>query len=421
MRFPLLLVGSFTLLACSETGLSLQGEQHDPRPNPGNALLELSPSTLSFDDLAPFCTVSDQITARSVGDTSVTITAIDLPSPFQLGSVQLPVTLSPDEELALPITWVPEVDASADLVVHSNADDGRTSAAIVGTVRALDQRFEVFTAPHIPLAEVYIAGSRDIYEWDPGTNTTTFIGRSTQNLFDLAIDYDGNLLGCTSGNQLLRIDPDTGDVSNFLTLSVSGGNALTVLPDNRIILASGTRVYEIDRATGHATTMLTSSIGSSSGDIVAIGDDLYWSVTSGDRIVRIDTRTTPWTEELVGNTGRSGLWGLASPADDLWAFSSGREAHRISTTTGAVLETLTTGVSAYGATHNPFFMVEDRPARFTLGGDPVASSIVVYVDGDLHHDWTYDDADNAILFEPGALEGGETVEVRYGQQGSCGE
>ncbi len=389
--------------------VSLAGGSEQP-------LLELDPPVYDFGPQVPGCEVVGVVTARSVGTAPVTVDLAEAGGAFILDPAGLPVTLEPGAELPLVITYEPEAgEASATLTVLSDSVTGTATAELVGVGVPPAPVLDLFETFPIATEPVYIHDPYDVYAWDPATNTTTFIASSPVYLVDIAIDYDGYLLGLGSNGDILRIDPATALSTTWLSSGTIGANALTVLPDNRIVSAGGGTVWEVDRKTGAATT-LTTYAGTSSGDITEVAGALYWTV-SGDDLVVIDPST--WVATRVGPTGQVGLWGLAWPDGELWAFSSAGNAHELDPATGAVLDTVATGVCAYGAAHNPRYGMPEE-YWFELSQEPIEETLVVLVDGTAAGGWLYLPADNTVWFPEGALAGGETVEVSYEIPPECG-
>ena len=110
------------------------------------------------------------------------------------------------------------------------------------------------------------------------------------DIYDIAIDTNGVLLGAGSSGTIYTINVGTGKCTAVGTNAI-GANAMTVTIDNQIVVAGGGDVQILDRTTYAVTqTLVSDSSYTSSGDIVALPDGfLYWSVTGSgnDGLVKI--------------------------------------------------------------------------------------------------------------------------------------
>lgn len=378
--------------------------------------LELDPVLYDFGPQVPGCEVHGLVTARSVGSAPVTLESVAIGGDFGLEPSDLPRTLEPGEEHPIEFVYLPQVGESvSSLSAFSDAANGTRTAEVVGLGVPPDPVVDLFETFILAKEPVYLHDSYDYYSYDPDVGTVDFIGTSPVPLYDCAIDKDGYLIGLGS-YELTRVDPTTGLSTSWLPISISG-NALTVLPDNRIIAAAGSTVYEIDRKTGATVPVYTSASGTSSGDLSAFGGMIYWTVSGGDRLIEIDPAS--WTGTDIGSTGVGGLWGLAGPDDELWGFGSDGSAYLLDPATAAVLDTVPIGVSAYGAAHNPRYG-EPEEYSFELSQTPIEESLAVWIDGVPSEDWLYLVDDNAVFFPEGRIEGGEEVEVHYEVLPECG-
>jgi hypothetical protein len=205
-------------------------------------------------------------------------------------------------------------------------------------------------------APLYVNSNTTLYTFEPATHTVTFVSNFSGNLddiWDIAIDTNGVLLGSGSTGTLYTINVGTGACMS-VGFNGIGANAMTVTIDNQIVVAGGGDVEVLDRATyGVSQTLVSGSSYTSSGDIVALPDGyLYWSVTGSghDRLVKIDRMTG--ATSVVGTLPDSAVWGLAYAANMLFGFSNDGKYLVIDSTNG----TGTTGSTPdlwYGATSNP--------------------------------------------------------------------
>jgi hypothetical protein len=203
--------------------------------------------------------------------------------------------------------------------------------------------------------QVYVNDSKKLYKWDPVSNVLTALGTfSTANggMTDVAIDSNGTMLGCDMDKHLYVINPLTAETSRLATMA-NDANGLTFLPDGRLV-ASGTGVWSIDRATGAVLeTLVPPGRYETSGDIIGLPDGkLYWVVRGGgtDRLVRIDPANGQTT--VVGGLSLANLYGIGFADGALYGFGS-NSVISVDPATATTSQTRTLRGVWWGATTNP--------------------------------------------------------------------
>ncbi len=242
----------------------------------------------------------------------------------------------------------------------------------------------------------YANDSASLFGWNPTQNQLTALGKfwvlgsgggsgiGDDGMADIAIapavagSQGGELYG-VSFHDLYRIDATSARCERLSSRSADEFfNALTFLPDGRLVAAGGTGVWELDKATGAVKSTLVAQGGQyqSSGDIIALPDGhLYWTVhgaSSGapDRLVRIrtgDGGPTPAIEVVVDDVGAADTaYGLAYeddfPFGRLFVFSTDKSVRRYDAYSWTLEATTSLGGNAacasggcvfWGATTNP--------------------------------------------------------------------
>jgi hypothetical protein len=196
----------------------------------------------------------------------------------------------------------------------------------------------------------YANDSASLFGWSPVQNQLSTVGKfwvlgsgygsgiGDDGMADIAISpaaagaQGGELYG-VSFHDLYRIDATTARCERLSTRSSDEFfNALTFLPDGRLIVAGGSGVWELDKTSGAIKATLVAPGGQyqSSGDIIALPDgNLYWTVRGAsrgapDRLVRILTAggaSTPAIEVVLEDVGTDdSAYGLAYEDD----FFTGR-------------------------------------------------------------------------------------------------
>ncbi len=376
---------------------------------------------LDFGTLYVSCDALEQPRLYNQSTCEVTLENLALDyGDFDLDIFVLPRTIAPGGCTWVDLTFAPEEESFyADTLTASFAHGQVLSLPLAGEGIFLTQS-ESFDVVEPADEAIYLHSSSSLSVYDYGTGTLSSIGAMGTSLYDIAIDEWGQVWGI-GGSTLYQVDSATGVASAYMTLS-GGGNGLAVLADGTLIITNGSELSEVDWSTGTLTTLATLSSGFSSGDIVEWDGSLYWTVSgaggSGDALFEYDTSSGTLTN--LGDTGVSGLWGIAAPDGDILAFSSGGTMYELDSSTGAVLGSSAIGGNWYGAAHNPNYG-EDPSYIFHLVDSPLSGDhIEVLVNGTVSADWTYDAAENALLFEDGTvLSGGDVITVTYAVPSEC--
>ena len=185
------------------------------------------------------------------------------------------------------------------------------------------------------IAEVFGHSGNTLYRLDPGTLEVETVGPfsgCTASIIDIALDADSNMYGTAFGS-LWAIDRTTGactlitDEGSFTT-SLSFVPAGTVDPEVEALVGFDEDQYvRIDPQTGAITNLGTLSDGlESSGDMVAVIDgDAYLTVfgpgcDATDCIVRIDPSTGTVLQNY-GSVGYDQVFGLAFWGGKAYGFA----------------------------------------------------------------------------------------------------
>ena len=189
------------------------------------------------------------------------------------------------------------------------------------------------------IAEVYGHSPDTLYRLDPDTKAVTTVGdfQGCSGVIDIALDKDSKLLGASFGG-LYAIDKGNahctlianGSYPNSLSFVPAG----TVDPDKEALVGYlGSTYVRIDPQTGSVSNIGALSGGyASSGDIVSVkGGKSYLTVNGngcGDCIVEVN----PSTGDLVKNWGPVGhgaVYGLAFWAGKAYGFDDAGEIFEI--------------------------------------------------------------------------------------------
>lgn len=387
----------------------------------GSDPVSLEISELDFGTLYVSCDALEQPRLYNQSTCEVTLETLTLDyGDFDLDIFILPRTIAPGGFTWVDLSFAPEDESVyADTLSAGFAHGQVLTLPLAGEGIFLTES-ESFDVVEPAQEAIYLHSSSSLSVYDYTTGTLSSIGSMGTSLYDIAIDEWGQVWGI-GGSTLYQVDSATGVATAYMTLS-GGGNGMAVLADGTLIITNGSDLSEVDWSTGTLTTLATLSSGYSSGDIVEWDGSLYWTVSgaggSGDSLIEYDTSAGTLTN--LGDTGVSGLWGIAAPDGDILAFSSSGTMYELDISTGAVLGSSAIGGNWYGAAHNPNYG-EDPSYIFHLVDSPLSGDhIEVLVNGTLSSDWSYDAAENAILFEDGTvLSGGDVITVTYAVPSEC--
>ncbi len=243
----------------------------------------------------------------------------------------------------------PPTDDSAPVVVDtSSGDTSPDSAQDTGEVVVPD-------TGTVATESVYLNTSDTLFSYDPGTNTSTPIGRFTlggstfSGMTDIAIDLSGHMYGGTS-SALYVINPTTAECT-FVANLADSMTGLTFVSDGRLV-GAGARVSFVDTSSGALTSLVPSGRYSTSGDIIGLPDGmLYWTVTGGDDLVKVDPNSGATTR--IGSIGTTGLYGLGYADGVLMGFASSGRRVDIDETTARSSNSQSVSGAWWGATTNP--------------------------------------------------------------------
>jgi hypothetical protein len=152
------------------------------------------------------------------------------------------------------------------------------------------------------------------------------------------------------------------------TVSGSGDNSLTFLPDGTLLAAdSNGDVQIINPSTGATTAVGNYGSGLvSAGDLVAVRSGIMYGTSSttaggGDAsadniLIRVDTTTGVAT--AVGPIGFADVWGLAYSNARVIGFTTAGQIVKIDPQTGAGTLLATPGIMFWGAGQSP--LVDDN-------------------------------------------------------------
>jgi hypothetical protein len=190
-------------------------------------------------------------------------------------------------------------------------------------------------APVEEVAEVFGHSASELYRLDPDTKAVTLVGpfNGCSSVIDIALDKDSNLIGTTFG-AIYNIDKTTAACTEIAT----GGfpNSLSFIPAGTLdpnvealVGYNGDQYVRIDPISGDITQIGSLNGGglSSSGDIVSVKDGgTYLTVVGGGCTTDCLLEVNPATGAMIKNWGPVGYnatYGIAFWAGSVYGFSEG--------------------------------------------------------------------------------------------------
>lgn len=201
-------------------------------------------------------------------------------------------------------------------------------------------------------AALIIDSSGDIWDLNIDTNTSTFIGRSGETIYDIALNPTSGLLYGVSLHSLYSIDKSNGEVS-IISSHLSGSvNGLAFNGAGRLYGSSSRGdLFTLDHTTGIASLVGHTGFNSSGDLAFDTNDNLFMSADVGvnrsDLLISVNPNTGAGT--LIGDIGFDNVYGLSFSDSILYGFTEARETIMINTISGAGSLLANNEVAAYGA------------------------------------------------------------------------
>jgi hypothetical protein len=211
---------------------------------------------------------------------------------------------------------------------------------------------------------IYATSATTLWVIHPADWSETAVGTYgvADHMTDIAMTPDGNLYTISS-TSLYSVNRTTGAATLLMKVPGSLNNALTFLPDNRLLAAdAGGTLKVIDPTLGTVTNIGLYGNGyGSSGDLVAVGNGIMFgasptgaggvSAASSNILITVNTSTGAATP--VGPTGFANVFGIAYYGSRVIAFTGAGQILELDPVTGAGTLLATHNHAYYGGTTSP--------------------------------------------------------------------
>jgi len=203
-----------------------------------------------------------------------------------------------------------------------------------------------------------------LYRIDPSTFVVTTVGKfnSGDSITDLALTPSGDLYAI-SFTELYKVDKSTGAATPIKTLSGTGNDGMTFLPNGNLIAGdSAGDLTLINPSTGSISTIGNFGSGlKMAGDMVAVKNGTTYGTssaaaggadaTSNNVLMQVDVATGHAT--AIGPTGHANVWGVAYANGHVIGFDTAGEILQIDPATGASTVLAQKSIEFWGATQSP--------------------------------------------------------------------
>jgi hypothetical protein len=218
---------------------------------------------------------------------------------------------------------------------------------------------------------IFATSATTLWIINPSDWSETAVGTygATENMTDIAMTPNGELY-TVSSTSLYHVDRTTAKATKVVTLTGSLNNALTFLPDNRLLAADASGTLKVIDPVAKTVTNIGSygnGLGSS-GDLVAVGDGTLFGISqkkvggadssTDNLLITVDPSTGAATP--VGYIGYGNVFGLAYYGSRVIAFtqySGGGQILEINPVTGFATLLGTHNHAYYGGTTSPLIPI----------------------------------------------------------------
>lgn len=364
--------------------------------------LVLTPDGYDFGTLEAYCADSYGFVLGNEGDAPLTVSAIEAGGGDAVFSVELdealPWTVEPGEQRVIHAGFSPvlEGEYAGSLVVTSDDPTNPTAAASLDGVGTDNRRVD----------DQFVTQ-----------------GRSVDLVLALGSDADGALAdGLTAGLTGLVAPMDAANIDYSISVVRADDgcveNALQVLPTMTAEEQAVAFAGMLDSSgTGHTLTLLERAIAEASS--TGCNPDV---IRTEARLVLVGLADTASAAPQAAGVYTSTFQGTKADPDDVEAWFVGPDGGDCGDADEAWVDvTAATGgtyASACDDVATTMASVGEagvaRQLTYPLSAIPWTDTLVVSVDGDWGWDWTYDAAENAVVFEEDAApEVGSAVRAVY--------
>ena len=365
--------------------------------------LLITPDPLNFGAAYVGCRMDNQVTLSNIGSELLTIYNVThTGTPFGLGELPIfPVTLLPEEEMTVPMAFIPEEESQIEgmLEVISSDPDGPQQAKQTGIGQYVATYEQFWENPVDPPSDIIFSVDQSCSMDDDAallaSSFSTFIGQLSNYSTDWQIMVANDDSGCTNSGILT---PNTSNYqSSFNSAVQSGGGNYT----ESLLTVVSRAVEATDSGECNSGFLRQNAML----HIIMVSDEPEQS--GGDYYNFID--------QII--TKKGGVENVRMSA--IVQETSGRYVNS-TLDTGGLLFSIYNG--NWSSANNLQLLAEASiiADKYDLDHIPVESSIEVYVNGYLvNTNWHYDTTQNAVIFDANPPSEGDNIRISYAALATC--
>ena len=378
--------------------------------------LQISPDPLDYGVAYIGCDEVNEVTLTNVGTDTLTISAIDYAaSDFVLTEdYALPIVLEPDEYTILEMTFMPSdaIEFDATLTVTSNEPMGERTAAQTGEGVWSAEYTDSWEIPEEPSSDIIFSVDQSCSMDDNisqlANNFSTFI----TELADYSTDWQIIVANADNGcNNSGILTPGLANYESHFSSAIQSGG--------------GGWYTEALLTIGKNAVVATDS-GECNDGLIRENSMLHIIVVSDEPEQSTDWGGLSWSDNvnaIVAQKGSSSDVRISAIVGDYPTGCATAEAgtgyyEAVSATGGVFLSIC----SDWASPSNLALLAEASVNQntFELTYTPVVSTITVYVNGAEVSNWTYNAADNTVIFDDGYEPAeGDLVDIDYAGETTC--
>lgn len=384
--------------------------------------LMIDPDPMDFGNTYVGCEKGNTIDIVSVGTSAVTISGIELSGDgFALASgYSLPITLEPGESTTLAVTFTPSGEATfaGELAVTSDEPMGTRVGAQTGEGKYGAEYLDEYEVPTDPATDIMFIVDQSC-SMDDDTRAIaeefgTFITALSTFSTDWQIIVANNDRGCNTTGILT---PSTSGYESTFVSAVQEGSGTWISDTEALMIPAAEGVDATDPGDCNDGFLREDALL----HIVLVSDE---PEQSGD----IWTGSSDWqtyADEIIAKKGSAALTKISAVAGDVPGGCSSASNSADAGTGYYEAVGYTDGVflsicSDWGSNVEALAEASINQDSFALTHSPVEDTIVVTINGTVRGSgWTYDSADNAVVFTTGVPQEGDVVEIAYAGAVDC--
>jgi hypothetical protein len=367
--------------------------------------LLITPDPLNFGATYVGCNMQNQVTLTNIGSELLTIYNVThTGEPFTMDNLPIfPVDLLPNEEMSIAMTFTPEEDVLSEgfMDVISNDPDGTLKANQSGIGQYIATYEQYWENPVDPPSDIIFSVDQSCSMYDDaallGSSFSTFINQLSNYSTDWQIMVANQDNGCTNSGILT---PNTGGFQSYFNSAVtdysSGGSyteSLLTVVRNAV---ENTDAGECNSGFLRANAML---------HIIMVSDEPEQSGGNYSSFIN----------DIIAKKGNSESVRMSAIVEE----TSGRYVNAVNDT-GGLLFSIYNG--NWSSSNNLQLLAEASiiADKYDLDHPAVESTIEVFVNGyQVNANWTYDTAQNAVIFDTNPPSEGDNIRIVYATPATC--